>query len=344
MYKNSLSACSVKDRINMLYPIKFTPVYKSKIWGGTKLSEVYAREIPGTDIGEAWEITCRDDGMGIVQNGPLQGMEFARLFETYKTAITGHIKLPDGKFPLLLKLLDVNSDLSVQVHPTLDFIKKNSLSGEEEKNEMWYVLYAEDTARMVSGLKDGVTRDIFAEAVKDERIEDCLEFTPVKTGDVIMIRAGSVHAACAGMFLFELQQSSDTTYRIYDYRRKDQNGNERRLDVEKALDTINYEKGVTFLPKPEFTERQGFRWRRLAECPEFYLTEVEVDSVYMCRNNKTLQILTSLKGNTVIKGNSVEVELKEGESVMIPACLKIYTVIGGCTLLCSTIKPPPNFM
>ncbi len=328
----------------MLYPIKFTPVYKSKIWGGTKLNEVYAREIPGTDIGEAWEITCRDDGMGVVQNGPLQGMEFSRLLETYKNAITGHIRLKEGEFPLLLKLLDVNSDLSVQVHPTLAFIEENNLIGEEEKNEMWYVLYAEDNARMVSGLKSGVTRDVFAAAVKEERIEDCLEFSPVKTGDVIMIRAGSVHAACAGMFLFELQQSSDTTYRIYDYRRKDQNGNERRLDVEKALDTINYEKGVDFLTKPEYTERQGYRWRRLAECKEFALTEVEIDENYICKKNKTMQILTSLKGNTVVKANGVEAELKEGESVLIPACLKIYTVMGACKLLCSTVKIPTNFM
>lgn len=327
----------------MLYPVKFNPVYKSKIWGGTKLNEVYAREIPGTDIGEAWEITCREDGMGTVANGPLQGMTFGRLLETYKTAITGHIKLDNGAFPLLLKLLDVNSDLSVQVHPTASYIKENKLEGEEEKNEMWYVLYAEDTARMVSGLKKGVTRDVFAEAIRDGKVEDCLEFSPVKTGDIIMIRAGSVHAACAGMLLFELQQSSDTTYRIYDYGRKDSNGNERRLDVEKALGAINYEGGVQYLERPEFVQRTGFAWRRLAKCPEFTLDELAVNDVYMCKNNKNFAILTCIKGSATVKGNSVSAELKEGESVLIPACLKVYTVVGSCTLLYSSIKPPANF-
>ena len=327
----------------MLYPVKFNPVYKSKIWGGTKLNEVYSREIPGTDIGEAWEITCRDDGMGTVANGPLQGMTFARLLETYKTAITGHIKLNDGAFPLLLKLLDVNSDLSVQVHPTAEYIKENELVGEEEKNEMWYVLYAEDNARMVSGLKKGVTRDAFAEAVAEGRVEECLRTSPVKTGDVIMIRAGSVHAACAGMLLFELQQSSDTTYRIYDYGRKDSNGKERRLDVEKALVAINYEGGVQFLDKPEFVQRTGFSWRRLAKCPEFTLDELNISDVYVCKNNKNFSILTCIKGKAAVKGNSVSVEIKEGESVLIPACLKVYTVAGESTVLYSSVKPPANF-
>lgn len=327
----------------MLYPVKFNSVYKSKIWGGTKLNEVYAREIPGTDIGEAWEITCREDGMGTVANGPLQGMTFGRLLETYKSAITGHIRLKAGAFPLLLKLLDVNSDLSVQVHPTAEYIKENGFETEEEKNEMWYVLYAEDNARMVSGLKKGITKEIFADAVREGKVEDCLEISPVKTGDVIMIRAGSVHAACAGMLLFELQQSSDTTYRIYDYNRKDSNGNCRRLDVEKALGAINYESGVRFLEKPELVARTGFSWRRLAKCPEFTLDELVIDSAYMCKNNKSFAILTCIKGSAVVKGNSVSTEIKEGESVLIPACLKVYTVVGECTVLHSSLKPPANF-
>ena len=137
----------------MLYPIKFTSVYKSKIWGGSKLNEIYSRQIPATDIGEAWEISCRDDGMCVVANGPLQGMTFERLLQTYGSAIMGNVRLIDGKFPLLLKILDVNTDLSVQVHPTSAFIEANGFNDEEEKNELWYVLNAEDNASIVSGLK-----------------------------------------------------------------------------------------------------------------------------------------------------------------------------------------------
>ncbi len=324
----------------MLYPIKFMPVYKTKIWGGTKLNEVYAREIPSPDIGEAWEITCRDDGMGIVANGSLQGMSFERLLETYGSAITGNIRLADGRFPLLLKILDVNADLSVQVHPTSAYINENHLFSEEEKNEMWYVLYAEDTARMVSGVKKGVTKQSLGQAILDGKIEECLEFTPVKTGDVIMINTGSVHAACAGMLLFELQQSSDTTYRLYDYKRKDSSGKERRLDVDKALGTINYEQGAIFNKKPDFVQKIGYQWRNLEKNRFFSLDEIVVTSYYRAKGNKNFCILTSVKGKAVVKGSGVSVDICEGESVLMPACLKSYTVVGDCTLLCSAVKSP----
>lgn len=329
--------------IIMLYPIKFTPVYKSKIWGGTKLNEVYGREIPGTDIGEAWEITCRDDGMSVIANGDLQGMSFSRLLETYGAAIVGRTKIENNRFPLLLKLLDVNSDLSVQVHPTIEYIEENNLQGEEEKNEMWYVLYAEDTARMVSGIKPGVTKEKLEEAIAADRIEDYLKVSPVKTGDVIMIKAGNVHAACAGMLLFELQQSSDTTYRLYDYKRKDSNGNERRLDVDKALGTINYNDGVNFVKKPEFIEHNSFAWRRLIKNKYFTLDELRINGRYIGKTRKNFCIMTCIKGSAVVRGNWVNVDVCEGESVLMPACIDVYTVTGECTMLCSSVNPPVSY-
>lgn len=323
----------------MLYPIKFTPVYKSKIWGGSKLNEIYSRQIPATDIGEAWEISCRDDGMCTVANGPLQGMPFDRLIETYGAAIYGNIKITDGKFPLLLKLLDVNTDLSVQVHPSKAFIDENGLDGEEEKNEVWYVLNAEDNASIVSGLKPGITREKLKNAIDEGKVEACLERTPVKTGDVVMIRTGSVHAACSGMLLFELQQSSDTTYRLYDYNRRDSAGNLRRLDVEKALGAIDYEGGAEFVERPECITKAGVKWSRLVKCNSFCLDEIEVDGLFRTNGNKNLGVFTVIKGEAVVRGNSVSVSLGEGESVFIPACLDKYVITGTCTLLYSSIKP-----
>ena len=327
----------------MLYPIKFTSVYKSKIWGGSKLNEIYSRQIPATDIGEAWEISCRDDGMCTVANGPLQGMPFDRLIETYGAAIYGNIKISDGKFPLLIKLLDVNTDLSVQVHPSKAFIDENGLDGEEEKNEVWYVLNAEDNASIVSGLKQGVTFDKLKNAIDEGRVESCLERTAVKSGDVVMIRTGSVHAACSGMLLFELQQSSDTTYRLYDYNRRDSAGNLRRLDVEKALGAINYEGGAELVEKPEFTSKSGSKWRRLAKCDSFCLDEIELDGLLRIKGNKNFGIFTVIKGNATVRGNSVSVNVGEGESIFIPACLDKYVITGSCTLLHSGIKPPVSW-
>ncbi len=328
----------------MLYPIKFTSVYKSKIWGGSKLREIYSRQIPTSDIGEAWEVSCREDGMSVVANGSLQGMPFSRLMETYGTAITGEGHYDKG-FPLLLKLLDVNSDLSVQVHPTAEYIKKNSLEGEEEKNEMWYVLNAEDNATMISGVKPGITKERLRAAIEEGKLEACLERSPVKTGDVILIKTGSVHAACSGMLLFELQQSSDTTYRLYDYGRKDSNGMERRLDVDKALGTVNLDRGVEFIQKPDYAVRNDFMWRRLLKTKEFTLDELKInhDGLYRCKNNKSFGIYTSISGSGIIRSNGVSAEIGEGESVFIPTCLEKYVITGNCTLLFSSVKPPVSF-
>ncbi len=324
----------------MLYPIKFTPVYKSRIWGGTKLNEIYSRVIPSTDIGEAWEVCCRDDGMSVVSNGDLQGMPFDRLIDTYGSAIYGHIRMPGGRFPLMLKLLDVNSDLSVQVHPTEEYILNNSIPNDEEKNEMWYVLSAEDNASVICGLRQGTTKESLQEAINEDKIESVLERMPVKTGDVIMIPAGSVHAAGTGMLLFELQQSSDTTYRLYDYKRKDASGKERRLDIDKALGTINYGSSAYKVEQKEFVDRANFSWRRVFQCDLFCLDELEIrDGVYRCRNNKDFVIYTCIKGVACIQGNSVSVELAEGESCFIPACLTNYGITGECRVLASSVRP-----
>lgn len=328
----------------MLYPIKFTSVYKSKIWGGSKLNEIYSRHITATDIGEAWEVSCRNDGMCNVANGPLQGMSFGRLLETYGSAITG-TRLPRNKFPLLLKILDVNTDLSVQVHPSAEYIANKFLSDAEEKNEMWYVLNAEDNATMVSGLKPGITREKLSESIQNGRIEACLERTPVKTGDVIMIKTGCVHAACAGMLLYELQQSSDTTYRLYDYGRRDFLGNFRRLDIENALDAIDYaQSNAEFVNIPEYTQRTDYKIRTLIKNKSFCIDEVQLNGGFLrFRSNKNFGIYTAIKGSAIVRSNSVEVEIKEGESVLIPACLNRYVITGECTLLHASSKSSINY-
>lgn len=328
----------------MLYPIKFTPIYKSKIWGGSKLNEVYSRHITATDIGEAWEISCRSDGMCSVANGPLQGMPFGRLLETYGSAITG-TRIPHDKFPLLLKILDVNTDLSVQVHPGADYIASNHLIDAEEKNEMWYVLNAEDNATMISGLKQGVTREKLYESIQNGKIEACLERSAVKTGDVIMIKSGCVHAACAGMLLYELQQSSDTTYRLYDYGRRDSHGNKRQLDIDKALDAINYSQScVEFVDIPEYIQRPDYKIRTLIKNKTFCIDEVLLeDGLLRFRNNKNFGMYTAIKGNAIVRSNAVELEIKEGESVFIPACLTRYVISGECTLLHASAKSSINY-
>ena len=227
----------------MLYPLKFKPFFKEKIWGGEKIKKVLHRPVGNMDhCGESWEISAIEDNVSVVANGFLaEDNDLNELIEVYMGDLLGD-KVYDKYglgFPLLIKYIDATDDLSVQVHPDDKLAQERyDMNG---KTEMWYVIEAVEGAGLYVGFKDGVTRDQYWDAVEAGTIDQLLHFYPVKKGDVFFIPAGTVHAIGKGVLLAEIQQPSDVTYRIFDWNRVDEQGNSRELHVDEAFDAIHFE-------------------------------------------------------------------------------------------------------
>lgn len=224
----------------MFYPLKFKPLYKDYIWGGRNLESLGKKLLEG-NVAESWELSCHPDGQSIISNGSFKDMELSDFIKKFGADVTGN-GLPASaidKFPLLIKFIDANDRLSVQVHPKDEYALVHE-NGELGKNEMWYIISAKDGAKLVYDVAPGTTREAFKKAIDEGRINECLKYVPVKAGDFLNIPAGLVHAIGEGIVLAEVQQNSNTTYRVYDYDRIDKNGNKRPLHVEKALEVINF--------------------------------------------------------------------------------------------------------
>lgn len=213
----------------MLYPFQFIPVYKDYIWGGRNLERL-GKELPEGKVAESWELSCHPDGMSVVKNGTLRGRTLQGLIDEYGSKITGDYRTKT--FPLLVKLIDAADKLSVQVHPDDNFALAHE--GEFGKNEFWYVLDAKPDAYLIYDFKPSITRSDFEKAVCEDRVGDCLQIVPVRAGDFLNIPAGLIHSIGEGILLAEIQQSSNTTYRIFDYNRTDAKGTKRPLHLEKA--------------------------------------------------------------------------------------------------------------
>ena len=208
-------------------PLTFSPQFQDYIWGGRNLATVLGRPIPDGVVAESWEVSSHPAAPTRVDEGPLMGHSLIGLVAEHGAALVGRRgadAVDRGQFPLLIKLLDANLALSVQVHPDDEYARVHE-DGELGKTEMWYVLSAKEGAEIVYGVKPGTNRDAFAEAIAEGRLEDHLHRVPVSPGDAVLIPAGTVHAILEGIVLAEVQQSSNTTYRVYDWNRVDDEGN-----------------------------------------------------------------------------------------------------------------------
>jgi mannose-6-phosphate isomerase len=219
-------------------PLTFTPLYKTRVWGGRKLAGTYGRELPDRQpYGESWEMVDRADDQSVVASGPLAGKTLQELWSEHREEIFGS-GLPDSeRFPILIKILDCQDDLSIQVHPPADLAP---LLGGEPKTEMWYLADAEDHAALYIGLKKGVTRAAFEQAVKDGTVAEVVHRIEPKAGESIFIPSGRLHAIGGGNLIFEIQQNSDTTYRVFDWNRKGLDGQPRELHVKESLASIDF--------------------------------------------------------------------------------------------------------
>lgn len=315
------------------YPLKFVPEMKERVWGGRNLQR-FGLELPDGPIGEGWMIGDHPNGTTKVAGGELAGWGLDRVREKYGPDVLGTKGAAGGRFPLLIKLLDCEDDLSVQVHPSDDYPKLPA--GELGKTEMWYIVEAKPGATIIYGLKPGVTRETLDQAIRENRILDGLQEVPVETGDSFYIPAGTVHALKAGVLVAEIQQNSDTTYRLYDYDRPGLDGKPRELHIEDSLNVIAYgESGATRMKTSLTAPRE---WLSLARSPYFVTEKGLVEGEW--KLNTTLDsfvIHIVCDGEGAIRWNGGELDLKPGECVLVPAALGDYALDGRMTVLRSTL-------
>ncbi len=320
----------------MLYPLFFEPVHKERIWGGTALADKYNRDLAGRRIGESWEVSCHEHGTSVIKSGPLKGLSLPDAISRYGKDLLGLSIYNERyrKFPLLIKILDAADVLSVQVHPDDKYAMENE-GGELGKTEMWYVIDAKPGARLVYGLKPGVDAVAFESAINAGRLKDCLNELEVKAGDVVYIPAGMVHAIGEGILICEIQQNSDTTYRVYDWDRVDANGQPRELHLKKALDVIDYGNRYSRgkLKGLELREEGGTRTIYTA-CDYFAMEKLMVSgrlSLHM--DGRRFQTLTCIEGSGEIIYRDGRARLEPGSSCLVPAVMSEFDIEGSCIVI-----------
>ncbi len=326
----------------MLYPLFFDSVYKERVWGGNQLQNLYQRSVPYKHTGESWDIACHPNGVSKIVHGPLKGMTLQELFEKDPKALLGqelgHLK----KFPLLIKLLDAQDKLSVQVHPQDEYAKIHE-QGELGKCEMWYVLSAPQKATLVAGLKEGTTKEKFEKAIQQGKVESYLTRIPVQAGDIINIPAGLVHAIEENIVIAEIQQNSDTVYRVYDWNRVGLDGQPRELHVKKALDVIDFTPQSN--PKIDglMIEQSDATYTYYIANSYFAIEKIQLHGTIE-ENTKNLKfyLYTCVNGEGIIEHNEIQSKFKKGQSFMIPGDIGKYHITGKAVLLKSYVPDIPK--
>jgi len=326
MTLNNKTTDKEKEKIE-LYPLKFEPILKSVIWGGSDICRFKNIE-PGQDgIGESWEISGVPNNVSIISNGRLAGSSLDELLTVTKEKLVGkkiYQRFGDT-FPLLIKFIDARDDLSIQVHPddTLAKARHNSFG----KTEMWYVVHAAPGAYLYSGFEKNITPDEYIETVNNNTFTDTLKKQEVKTGDVFFLPAGRVHAIGAGCFIAEIQQTSDITYRIYDYNRKDASGNSRELHTGLAKDAIDFKVYDSYKTKYESNVNQPVK---LVSSPYFttHLLEMDIPVRRDYARLDSFVIYICMAGHCTIRDDKGNTEfISQGESMLIPADTNSVTII-----------------
>jgi mannose-6-phosphate isomerase len=294
-----------------LYPFKFRPIFKPRIWGGQKLREYFGKDLPKlAKIGESWEMADLPDDKSMIANGPLAGRTLASAVAAYPHQITGdrNFTLP---FPLLIKFLDAEDILSVQVHPDAQTCKR--MGKGDPKTECWYIICAAGMF-IYKGLKKGVTRERFAEAIKKGNVADLLEKVSVRPGECHFLPAGTTHAIGSGLIIAEIQTPSDTTYRVFDWNRLDESGRPRHLHIEEALESIHFDASGDNLS----VTTSG----RLVDCEYFTIDkgrQAETDELLLSAGRMKTLLITAGRGSILSRGGG-EVEFRVGDCLLVPAC------------------------
>ena len=308
----------------MLYPLTFQPIFKERVWGDRKIETLYGKALPpDKPIGESWEISDRTGDVSVVSNGPLAGKDLQYLMQHHQKELLGY----EGaeRFPLLLKILDAREKLSLQVHPPPAVAA--SLKG-EPKSEMWYITDAAPGAELFVGLKRGVTREQFEDKIHDGTVADCFHHIPVNPGDAMFLPSGRVHAIGAGLVIFEIQQNSDTTYRVFDWNRVGLDGKPRPLHIRESLASIDFNDFEPPLIQHKFSRNPTISIRFLVDDPLF-----RVDACKVKRGQRfhlripAAHVFAVVKGGMELSWRDHNLLLKAGDFVLLPVSLERVTLI-----------------
>ena len=312
-----------------MYIFKFKPVLKDYIWGGKRLINEFHMESDGETAAEAWVLSNHKDGPATIVNGEFKGQTFDNVL-TKEMMGTNCDKF--GHFPILTKIIDSGDNLSLQVHPSDETADKSK--GEEAKTESWYIADCEDGAELIYGFKEDITPEEFIKSVNDGTFIDKVNKVKVKKGECYHITAGTLHAICKGILLVEVQQNSNTTFRVYDYDRVGKDGKKRELHVERALQVLNYKKQQIITSPKEEEKTKTFVRRPLSQCEFYDFCELKNDGeTALFADDKSFVSYVLIEGEGTISCDEGEVELIKGDSVFVPAGLGEYKLSGKMTLL-----------
>ena len=305
-----------------MYPLKMKPIFKDYLWGGSRLKEEYGKNTPYEITGESWEVASHKNGESTVDGGKYNNMTIKQLTAELKESFLGDkvYKGDDTKFPLLVKLIDARDNLSVQVHPDDKFAFENE-NGEYGKTEMWYIMDAMEDSGIIYGFKDEITKEEFRKSIEENTLLQYTNFAKCQKGDSFFIKAGTLHAIGKGLLIAEIQQNSDTTYRVYDYDRRDANGNPRPLHIDKAIE-------VTTLGKAH--DDKTANSTVIADCEYFKVEKISIDGEMSWNVDKDrFEIIVVCDGDVTINGEP----FKKGESAILPAYIGNVKFKGNATIL-----------
>lgn len=309
-----------------LSPIKLKPTCKEYIWGGTRLKTEYGKGSNLEKVAESWELSAHKDGESIVSGGDFDGLTFTEYIAKNNDCIGKNAEKFEF-FPILIKLIDAADNLSVQVHPSDDYALKNE--GEYGKTEMWYVVDCEKDAFLYYGFSEPITKDEFKKRIKNNTLLEVLNKVHIKKGDVFFIESGTIHAIGKGAFICEVQQNSNKTYRVYDYDRRDKDGNARELHIDKALDVTNFTP-----PKMYKTESDNI----LAKCKYFTVEKFSCNCTgYIGLSKDSFCSIILLSGHGILMLGDKKMEIKTGDSIFVPAQNATARICGECEAIISYV-------
>ncbi len=308
-----------------LYPLKFEPILKERLWGGTKLKDVLGKPSENDITGESWELSGVKGDISIVSNGPISGTSLQEIIDKWPEELLGKgiVERFGKEFPILIKFIDAKQDLSIQLHPNDALAKErhNSFG----KTEMWYVMDADKGANLIVGFNKNVTKEEYSQSLKSDTLLDLLNYESVKEGDTFFINTGKIHAIGAGVLLAEIQQTSDVTYRVFDFNRQDKNGNLRELHTELALDAMDYFKKDDF--KVAYNDQPN-AVNEMVDCPYFKTTFINLTQNFNQDISKrdSFTIYMCVDGSAKINSDTGSVMIQKGETVLIPASSKTISI------------------
>jgi mannose-6-phosphate isomerase len=312
------------------YPLQFTPILKERIWGGEKLNTLLHKSISSTTTGESWEITTIDGNESFVANGAWKGQKLTELIQNYPEEILGAAVFErfGNQFPLLFKYIDAKQDLSIQVHPNDILAKKHHNAF--GKTEMWYIMQAEEDAKIIIGFKEKTNTTSFLEHLEDKDLVSLLNVKKAKKGDAFLLETGTIHAIGAGVLLAEIQQTSDITYRVYDWDRLDAEGKSRELHLDLALDAMNYE---SFETQKKY-ETELNKSNEIVNHRYFTTNFLPIEGqIKIKQNPASFKVYMCIEGAFEIQYKNIVYRYKEGDTILIPANMNDYQLSGKASLL-----------